>query len=225
MPLVDLVRRNYIPSPIWFGWTTFWATAPGTGAAQGRATWSISLRRYPFQKTKCQPRSQGQTLGTRLTKCPHFRISNALLAIQEAQTSQIFRGACLRTYTFAFIPRTPPHPPPPPRGERSKRTLRVSARASEHGPYRTGTCFVYFTFEICHQLKCCSAIGLVGVLVKFLRTSLLQRFRMLNLSCLEAGHLGKQVGGTKEAVSSYLIKLSERLPCVSDLTDDPCGRY
>ena len=47
------------------------------------------------------------------------------------------------------------------------------------GPYRTGTCFVYFTFEICHQLKCCSAIGLVGVLVKFLRTSLLQRFRMV----------------------------------------------
>ena len=93
------------------------------------------------------------------------------------------------------------------------------------GPYRTGTCFVYFTFEICHQLKCCSAIGLVGVLVKFLRTSLLQRFRMLNLSCLGAGHLGKQVGGTKEAVTSYLIKLSERLPCVSDLTDDPCGRY
>ena len=94
-----------------------------------------------------------------------------------------------------------------------------------YGPYRTGTCFVYFTFEICHQLKCCSAIGLVGVLVKFLRTSLLQRFRMLNLSCLEAGHLGKQVAGTKEAVSSYLIKLSERLPCLSDLTDDPCGRY
>ena len=27
---------------------------------------------------------------------------------------------------------------------------------------------------------------------------------MLNLSWLEAGHLGKQVGGTKEAVSSYL---------------------
>ena len=27
------------------------------------------------------------------------------------------------------------------------------------------------------------------------------------MSCLEAGHLGKQVGGTKEAVSSYLIKL------------------
>ena len=38
-------------------------------------------------------------------------------------------------------------------------------------------------------------------------------------------NLGKQVGGTKAAVTSYLIKLSERLPYVSDLTDDPCGRY
>ena len=65
----------------------------------------------------------------------------------------------------------------------------------------------------------------IWALVKFLRTSLLQRFRMLNWSCLGAGHLGKQVGGTKAAVTSYLIKLSERLPYVSDLTDDPCGRY
>ena len=39
------------------------------------------------------------------------------------------------------------------RRTKRERHLSENRKRSFFGPYRTGTCFVYFTFEICHQLK------------------------------------------------------------------------
>ena len=55
-------------------------------------------------------------------------------------------------------------------------------------------------------MSCESAIGLVGVLVKFLRISLLQRFRMLNLSCLGAGHLGNKLCSRQRGAHSWPLE-------------------
>ena len=87
----------------------------------------------------------------------------------------------------------------------------------------TGTS-CYFTFEICHQLKCCSAIGLIGVRVLFLRTGS-SKVPNVKLVMLRGRTFGKQVERTKEAVTFYAymeyktlipIRLSELWHCVSD---------